>query len=173
MVDPTMIAIFLLLLRPLVVLEGVGEVDGCVGVATMALELAIVGLAVVKLEVGVLLGVEAAGGRVVGVVVTEEVVVLDVLILDELVPDVVGSAVVGLKVALDEAFPPPSCESVHSTGFCPSLSTILKSLLENVGGVVPEVLRSDTSKWHNQAFPSSRGTRAEPVANTDWLYAGR
>ena len=98
----------------------------------------------------------------------EDVGVLDVLILD-----VVGLAVARLDVAPVAAVSPPSWELVHSTGFCPTSSAILKSLLMNVGIVALEVLRSDTSKWHTQAFPSSSGTRAEPVAETDWLYAGR
>lgn len=159
MVDPTIIAIFLLLLRPLVVLEGVGEADGCVGIGVMALELAIV-----EDVVGAVVGVEVAEERGVWVVATEDVVVLDVLDLDD-----VGLAAVGLDVALDAAVSPPACALVHKTGLCPTSNTILKSLLMNVGGVALEALRSDTSKWHTQAFPSSRGTRAEPVAETDWL----
>ena len=92
----------------------------------------------------------------------EDVEVLDVLILD-----VVGLAIAGLDVA--PAVSPPSWELVHNTGFCPTSSAILKSLLMNVGTVALEVLRSDTSKWQTQALPSSSGTRAEPVAATDWL----
>lgn len=160
MVDPTIIAIFLLLLRPLVGLEGVGEVDDCVGVGVVALE-----LAVVEDVVGAVVGVEVAEERGVWVVATENVVVLDVLILDD-----EGLAAVGLDAALDAAVSPPACELVHNTGLWPTPNTILKSLLMNVGGVALEALRSDTSKWHTQAFSSSRGTRAEPVAGTDWLY---
>lgn len=99
--------------------------------------------------------------------VTEDVLIFDVLISDD-----VRLAVVGFDVALDAVVPPPSCELVHSTGVCPLFSTTLKLLLMKVGGVALEVLRSDTSKWHIQAFPSSRGTRMEPVAETEWLYAG-
>lgn len=63
MVAPTMIAIFLLLLRALVVLEGVGEVveDG-VGVGVVALETAVVGDEVGAV-VGVGVGVTAAEER--------------------------------------------------------------------------------------------------------------
>ena len=161
MVDPTIIATFSLLLRPLGVFEGGGEGGGCVCVGVMALE-----LAGVEDEAGVVGGVDAAEGMVVSVVMTEDVVVLDVLVAD------VVRLVVGVDAALDAAVPPPPCESVHNTGFCPACSTRLKSLLMNVGGVAPEVPRSDTSKWHTQAFPSSRGTRVEPVADTDSLYAG-
>lgn len=78
MIDPTIIAIFLLLLRPLVVLEGVGGVDGCVGVGVVALELAIL-----EDVVGAVVGVEVAEERGVWVVATENVVVLDVLDLDD------------------------------------------------------------------------------------------
>lgn len=156
MVDPTIIAIFSLLLRPPVVLEGEGEVDGFVGTGGVALE-----VAVGEDAVGVGVRVEAGEERELGVVVTEGVV---------LIFDVLGLAVVGFDVALDAAFSPASCDSVHSTGFCPSSSTMLKSLLMNVGAVTLEGLRSDTWKWHVQAFPSSRGTRVEPVAETDWLY---
>lgn len=162
MVDPTIIAIFSLLLRPPVELEGEGEVDGCVGIGGMALE-----VAVGEDAVGVGVRVEAGEERELGVVVTGGVALLDVLIFD-----VLGLAVVRFDVALDAAFFPASCDSVHSTGFCPSSSTMLKSLLMNVGAVTLEGLRSDTWKWHVQAFPSSRGTRVEPVAETDWLYAG-
>lgn len=172
MVDPTIIATFWLLLRPLVVLEGVGEVDVCVGVEGMALVLAVVE-DVRGGVVGGAVGADAIEERGMRVVVTEDVVVLDMLILDELILDAVALAVVEFDVALDAAASPPSCEWVHHTGFCPSFRTTLKSLLMNVGGVVLEVLRSDTWKWHVQAFPSSRGTRAEPVAETDRLYAGR
>lgn len=137
-----------------------GEVDDCVGVGMMALELAIV-----EDVVGAVAEVGAAEERGTW---PRDVVVLDVLLLD-----VMGLAVVELGIARDVAFSPPSCELVHSTGFFPSSSTILKSLLTNVGGVAPKVLRSDTSKWHTQAFPSSRGTRADPVAETESLYAAR
>ena len=99
--------------------------------------------------------------------------IVGVRVLDGLVLVVVGPAVVGVDVVLYAEVSPPSCELVHNTGFCPLFITMLKSLLMNVGGVVLEVLRSDTSKWHTQAFPSSRGTKAEPVAETDWLYAGQ
>ncbi len=87
--------------------------------------------------------------------------------LDVLILDVVGLAIAGLDVA--PAVSPPSWELVHNTGFCPTSSAILKLLLMNVGTVALEVLRSDTSKWQTQALPSSSGTRAEPVAATDWL----
>lgn len=86
--------------------------------------------------------------------------------------------VVRLYMALDTAGPPPPCALlVHKTGFGPSCRTMLKSLLVNVGGVgvlasSAAAPRSDTWKWHTQAFPSLRGTRAEPVAETDRLYAG-
>ena len=163
MVDPTMMAIFWLLLRPLVGLEGVGGIDDGVGVEVMALEIAIG-----EDVVGAVVGVETAERRGMCVVVLEDAVGLDVLNIDA-----VGLAVVGFDVALVATVSSPSWELVHSTGFCPTSSTMLNSLLMNVGGVALEVLRSDTSKWHTQAFPSSRGTRAEPVAETDWLYAGR
>ncbi|KAL9070981.1 MAG: hypothetical protein Q9161_004481 [Pseudevernia consocians] len=156
-------AIFWLLLRPLVGLEGVGGVDDGVGVEVMALEIAIG-----EDVVGAVVGVETAERRGMCVVVLEDAEGLDVLNIDA-----VGLAVVGFDVALVAAVSSPSWELVHRTGFCPTSSTMLKSLLMNVGGVALEVLRSDTSKWHTQAFPSSRGTRAEPVAETDWLYAGR
>ena len=163
MVDPTMMAIFWLLLRPLVGLEGVGGVDDGVGVEVMALEIAIG-----EDVVGAVVGVETAERRGMCVVVLEDAEGLDVLNIDA-----VGLAVVGFDVALVAAASSPSWGLVHRTGFCPTSSTMLNSLLMNVGGVALEVLRSDTSKWHTQAFPSSRGTRAEPVAETDWLYAGR
>ena len=170
MVAPTIIATFWLLLRPLVVLEGVGEADGCVGGGMMALE-----LVMVEDEVGAVVGVEAVEERGMWAVMAEDVVVLglipDVLTFDVLIVDVVGKVVAGFEVSLDAAVFPPSCELVHNTGFCLSFNTMLKSLLMNVGGVAREVRRSDTWKWHTQAFPSSRGTRAEPVAETDWLYA--
>ena len=160
-------AIFLLLLRPGVVVEGVGEVgDGGGGVVGVE----VAGLGDV---VGVVGRVEAvAEVRGMWGLVVEDVGVgvgVGVGVLDALIRVVVGPAVVGFDVALDAPVSPPSCESVHSTGFCPLFMTMLKSLLMNVGGVALEVLRSDTSKWHTQAFPSSRGTRAEPVAETDWL----
>ena len=102
---------------------------------------------------------------------TEDVLIIDVLVADMLIADDVELAVVGFDVALDAVVPPPFCELVHSTGVCPLFSTTLKLLLVKVGGVALELLRSDTSKWHIQAFPSSRGTRTEPDAETDWLYA--
>ena len=163
MVDPTIIATFSLLLRPVGVFEGVGEPAGWVGVGVMALE-----VSGAEDEAGVVMGVDAAEGRGWSVVmVTEDVVVRDVLIAD-----IVGP-VVGFDAALEAAVPPPSCGSVRNTGCCPACNPMLKSLLMNVGGVALEVPRSDTSKWHTQAFPSSRGTRVEPVGETDWLYAGR
>lgn len=163
MVAPTIMAIFWLLLRPFVVLEGVGWVDDGVGVEAMALEITIG-----EDVVGAVVDVETAEERGTCVVVTEDAVGLDVLFTDA-----VGLAVVGFDVALVAAVSSPSCELVHSTGFCPTSSTMLKSLLMNVGGAALEALRSDTSKWHTQAFPSSRGTKAEPAAEMDWLYAGR
>lgn len=164
MVAPTMVAILLLLLRPLVVLEGVGGGDDCVGGRVMTLD---------EDEVGAMAGVEAAEEKGMWIVVVLDVPTADVLIADVPIADVVGLAVAGFDVALDAAFSPSSCEVVHKTEFCPFCSTILKSLLIIVGGVALEVLRSDTWKWHTQAFPSSRGTRAEPVVETDWLYAGQ
>ena len=89
MVDPTIIATRSLLLRPLVALEGVGEVEACVGVRVVAVEVAVLGDVV-----GVVVGIGIAEGRRVGVVVIEEGEVLDVLVLDGLVPNVVGLAVV-------------------------------------------------------------------------------
>ena len=118
---------------------------------------------------GAVVRLEAAEVRGVRVPVIEDVGAPDVL----LIPVVIGPAAAGVDVALDAEIRCPFCKFVHNTGFCPSCSTMLKSLLVNVGGVALEVLRSATSKWHTQAFPSSRGTRAEPVADTDWLYAGR
>ncbi len=153
-VDPTIAAIFLLLLRPVDGLEGVGEVNDWVCGGVMALEVVGVG------------ETEAVEKGRMAVVLTEDTVLLDVL-----VADVMGLAVAGFAVTLDAAVPPRPCESVHSMGICPSRSTMLKSLLMNVSGFALKLLKSDTSKWHNQAFPSSRGTRAEPVAETDWLYA--
>lgn len=119
MVDPTIIATRSLLLRPLVALEGVGEVVACVGVRVLGVEVA--GL---KDVVGVVVGLGVAEERRVGVVVMEEVEVLDGLI-----PNVVELAVVWLEVALIAAVTPPSSVSVHSTGLWPSFSTMLKSLL--------------------------------------------
>lgn len=170
MVAPTVIATFWLLLRPLVVLEGGGEADDCVGGGMMALE-----LVVVEGEVGAVVGVVAVEERGLWAVMAEDVVVLDlipdVLTFDVLIDDVMGKVVARFEVSLDAAVFLPSCELVHNTGFCPSFNTMLKSLLMNVGGVALEVRRSDSWKWHTQAFPSSRGTRAEPVVETDWLYA--
>ena len=163
MVDPTIIATFLLLLRPFDELVVVGELDEYVGVGVRALE-----PAVVEDEVGTAGELDAAEKRGAWVVVREEVVVLDVL-----TADVVALVVAGSDAALDAASSPPVCESVHNLGSCPSSTTILKLLLMNVGGVALEALRSDTSKWHTQAFPSLRGTRCEPLAETDSLYAGR
>lgn len=165
MVDPTIIAIFLLLLRPVDVLEleGVGEVDGCVGVGGRALEVAVV----VEDEIEAVVGMEKVEEEGKWVVVNGGVVVLEMLLVGVLFADVVGLLVVGIDAALDATLPPPSCVLVHNTGFSPSFSTMLKSLLTNMGAFALEVLRSDTSKWHNQASPSSRGTRAEPVAETD------
>ena len=169
-VAPTVIATFWLLLRPLVVLEGGGEAGGCVGGGMTALE-----LVVVEGEVGAVMGVEAGEERGMWAVMAEDVVVLDliadVLAFDVLLVGIVGKVVEGFEVSLDTVVSPPSCELVHNTGFCPLFNTMLKSLLMNVGGVVLEVRRSDSWKWHTQVFPSSRGTRAEPVAETDWLYA--
>ena len=62
MVAPTIIAISLLLLRPLEGLEGVGEGDACVGVGITALELGVVDD---DDEAGVVLGVEAGEESVV------------------------------------------------------------------------------------------------------------
>lgn len=162
MVAPTIIAIFLLLLRPLGELEGVGEVDAWVGVGMMALELLVVG----DDEVGAVVGVE----KVAGEEPAEESVAWGVVTENMLIADVARLAVVGFDVALDAVVPPPSCELVYNTGVCPLFSTTLKLLLMKVGKDELEVLRSDTSKWHIQAFPSSRGTRMEPVAGTEWLY---
>lgn len=160
MVEPTMMATFWLLLRPggeVGALEGVdedldgdGDVDAGIG--------AVVGGEGEDVEVEV--------GDVGVVVVGDEVG------LDERMLDVVES-VVEFAVAPDAAVPPLDFESVHKTGFCPLFRTMLKSLLMNVGGSALESWRSDTWKWHVQAFPSSRGTRDEPVAGIDWLYAGR
>lgn len=146
-------AVFWLLLRPVVVVDAVGEVGDGFGVGG-----------------DVVVGV--SGVEVVEVVGMWGLVVEDVGALDALVPVVGGPAVVGVDDAVDTALSPPSCELVHKTGFCPLLTTMLKSLLMKVGGVALEVRRSVTSKWHTQAFPSSRGTRAEPVADTERLYAG-
>lgn len=143
--------------------EGVGEPAGWVGVGVMALE-----VSGVEDEAGVVIGVDAAEGTGWSVVmVTEDVVVPDVLITD-----IVGP-IIGSNTALKATVPPPTCGSVQNTGCGPACNTTLKSLLMNVGGVALEVPRSDTSKWHTQAFPSSRGRKVEPVGETDWLCAGR
>ena len=161
-VDPTVIATLLLLLRPLDGREGVGEESDGVGVGGGALE-----FVVEEGEGGKVVGVDAAEARGVGVAEVGDVVVFDVL-----VADVVG-LIMGFDAALDAAVPPSSGGSVHNKGFCPLYTTRLKSLLMNMSGVALEVPRSDTLKWHTQVFPSSRETRAEPVAGIDWLYAGR
>lgn len=102
MVEPTMIAVFWLLLRPLVVLGGEGVVDGGGGVGVVALELKVVGGVVV-----VRVGGEGDEEGELGVAVTGPVA---------LIFDAVGLAVVGFDVALDALFSPPSCGLVHSTG---------------------------------------------------------
>ena len=157
MVDPSIIAIFLLLLRPFHVLEGAGELDDCVGVGVMTLE-----LATAEGEVEAVMRLEVAGKRATSVVLPK-----DVLILDMLVADVVWLVVGTFEADFDTKFSPPSCELVQNTGFVPLFITMLKSLLINVGGVALNLLKSDTSKWHTHSFPSSRGTRAEPVAETE------
>lgn len=141
-------------------LKGVAEVGDCAGVEVTALELAIA-----EGDVGAVARVETAEERARLVVLIEDVVMLEILVVD----------VVGLVVGMFEAklvipFSLPSCKLVQNTGFVPSFSTMLKSLLRKVGGAAPDLLRSDTSKWHTHSFPSSRGTRAEPVADTDLLY---
>ncbi len=83
-VDPTIAAIFLLLLRPVDGLEGVGEVDGWVCGGVMALEVVGVG------------ETEAVEKGRMAVVLTEDTVLLDVL-----VADVMGLAVAGFAVTLD------------------------------------------------------------------------
>ena len=100
MVDPTIIATFLLLLRPFDVLVVVGGLDECVGVGVRALE-----PAVVEDEVEPVGKADAAEKRGAWVVVTEEVVVLDVL-----TADIVELVVAGSDAALDATFSPPSCE---------------------------------------------------------------
>ena len=157
MVDPTIMATFLLLLRLVDGLEGGGGLFDCVGVEIMALEVAVVGI-----------DVEAAWG--VEVMVEEGVLVVladDVVALDKLIADVVGLVIWRFDNALDIANCLLSHELLHRTGCCPSLSTMLKSLLTNVGGVALAVLRSDNWKWHTHALPLSRGTRMEPDTATD------
>ena len=168
MVEPTIIATFLLLLRPLEGLKGAEEVvDDCLGVGVVVPK-----LGVEAYEVGAVAGAELAEEIGMLVVLTDDAVVLDMLFIDEVLANAVGPSAVGCDAVLDTGVSPPCCESVHSTGFCPSCITMLKSLLMKVGGVALEVTRSDTWKWQTQAFPSSRGTRIEPVAETEWLYAG-
>ena len=127
MMDPMIMATFLLLLRPLVALEGGGG-----AVALVFVVVGDAGGAVVRLDDAVERGM--------WVEETEEAVVFEVLFLG------VVALAEGVDGTPDAVDPPSFCGLVHSTGFCPSWSTMLKSLLANVGGALLVVLRSETSK---------------------------